>query len=191
MPVSTVLHRGGAWGALHAALLNVTDTNGFDLPMRVPFDTSMNVRLSACLGCDFGSLDEALLADPAARPWASLLLNGSFSMPSVDAVQQSFMVDDAWVSIMQHRLRAVESHASGGVESLFLHLHLGIAAHHRADFNAALSHYNMSESHALALRNRAIIYFQVNCCNASSLCSSKQYDTNPNRQCCVGTLSFP
>lgn len=174
MPASKVLHRGGAWGALHAALLNVTDAYGFDLPHSVPFDTSTNVPLSACPGCDFGSLDEALAADPAARPWASLLLNGSFSMPSVDAVQQSFMVDDAWVSIMQHRLNAVESHVAGsgadsGAESLFLHLHLGIAAQHRADLNAALLHYNFSEAHALARRNRAIVYFQV---GASSLLPS-------------------
>ncbi|KAK7233819.1 hypothetical protein SO694_0010006 [Aureococcus anophagefferens] len=89
-PPSRVLHRGGAWGALHAALVNDAGD------VAAPFSTSEARPFPGAPGLAFGSVDEAVAADPAARPWASLLVNGTFGAEANTAdVVTSFMVDDA------------------------------------------------------------------------------------------------
>ena len=116
-PITRRLWTGGAWGALHAALLNVTAAAARPPPppptaataaFFTSFDVHAKLSFPGCRGCDFGSLAEALDADPVANPWASLLLNSTFGTPA-DAVPESFMVDDAWVTIMTKALASASA----------------------------------------------------------------------------------
>eukprot|EP00937_MAST-01D_sp_MAST-1D-sp2_P003712 g3712.t1 len=71
-PVTRVLARGGAWGALHAELLLRRGGGGLGGRRERSRRTLPGVP-----GLDFGSLEEALDVDASARPWASLLVNGT------------------------------------------------------------------------------------------------------------------
>ncbi|KAH8046235.1 DUF5107-containing protein [Aureococcus anophagefferens] len=121
-----------------------------------PFSTSEARPFPGAPGLAFGSVDEAVAADPAARPWASLLVNGTFGAEANTAdVVTSFMVDDAWVSLMERALAS----AAHPDDAWLLHLHLGVAAHHRADYAGAMAHYEASAARkrtALAARIAAL-----------------------------------
>jgi hypothetical protein len=162
-PPSRVLYRGSAYGALHEQLLRQSAQQSDPQPT-----SSRPPPFASSPGLDFGTLEEALAADPTARPWASLLVNGTFGAAALSAVVQSFMVDDAWVLLMERALSTAGSGRGGGGggggggssshDAWLLHLHLGIAAHHRSNLAAAAAHYNASiaaKPSALALRNRA------------------------------------
>jgi len=153
-PPSAVLHRGGAWGALHAALLATAA-----LGDGVAVDAGKRYEFPGAAGLDFGTIEEAVAADPTAAPWASLLVNGTFGAAANGAgvsVVRSFMVDDAWVLLMERALGRGQPDPN---DAWLLHLHLGMAAHHRSDYDRALEHYDASATlrqTALAQRNRAL-----------------------------------
>ena len=69
------------------------------------------------------------------RPWYELLSKkGTFSNMSLSVPPISFLVDDAWVNII------TRSMAKNG-ETWLHYVHLGIAAHHRSNFDSAERFY--------------------------------------------------
>lgn len=94
------------------------------------------------------------------RPWYELLsVQGTFSNLSLSVPPSSFQVDIAWVDILHKSIEAKG-------ETWLHYLHLGIAAHHRSDYESAKELYTnairLNPNSIHALRGMALMSLNSN-----------------------------